>query len=398
MLETLPDHYWQHKPATRGKQGKYTVHGMPTGAAVGYKGRKPFVGNQPMTRRSLFFLLLFVFSACEKPLRLPYIPPELHNWPTPYKGVAGLRLHVFITGKVSLPGQLVYRDSSLLSTQPLDILVFAIEHPRRGLILVGTGLNHNIANNGERYLGALPSSLSTLTMAEGQDILAQLKRAKLPDSRVHHIILPDLRFDHAGELESFSSAQPIVASTEYNAATEQEGDALYLSREYDGIREWRFIDFAGAGPLGTFRAHRDLFGDGSVLLIDAAGATAGGLAVLVRLPTRPVLICGNLAWTREQYFYVRAPGLLFDRAAWWDKAWRLKKFKELAEELIVLPDHEWAIVESVKTKDMILHPFPDKEEKNVGKGKQESEQKEERQRKERQPRAARSKKTDQRKP
>jgi hypothetical protein len=342
-----------------------------------------------MIWRALFFLFIFVGSACEKPLRLPYIPPELHDWPTPYKGIPGLRLHVFTTGKVTLPRQLVYRDSSPLSPQSLDILVFVIEHPRHGLILVGTGLNHDIAHDAERYLGALPFSLSTLTMAEEQHILAQLKRAKLPETRVRHIILPDLRFDHAGELENFSSAQPIVASAEYDTAIEREGDILYFFREYDDIRDWRFIDFAGARPLGTFRAHRDLFDDGSILLIDAAGATAGGLAVLVRLPTRPVLICGNLAWTREQYFYARAPGLLFDRAAWWDKAWRLKKFAELAEGLVVLPDHEWATVESVKTKDMVLHPFSEKEDSNERKKVEKG--------KERRSRTTRSEKPEQRK-
>ena len=125
----------------------------------------------------------------------------------------------------------------------------------------------------------------------------------------------------------------------------------------DNPRKWRFIDFAGAKPLGTFRAHQDLFGDGSVLLIDAAGATAGGLAVLVRLPAAPVMLCGNLAWTVEQYRYARLPGLLADRDAWWEKVWRLKKFKELVPELAVLPDHDWAAIEAAKTKDMVLHPF-----------------------------------------
>jgi len=112
-----------------------------------------------------------------------------------------------------------------------------------------------------------------------------------------------------------------------------------------------------------------------------AGATAGGVAALVRLPTGPVLLCGNLAWTKEQYLYARFPGLLFDRTAWWEKVWRLKKFKELVPELVVLPDHDWATAESVKEspslsvqrqdkskpvegksqtsprKDIVLHPF-----------------------------------------
>ena len=139
--------------------------------------------------------------------------------------------------------------------------------------------------------------------------------------------------------------------------TNDKDSTLYVSGEYDSVRQWRFIDFAGAQPLGTFRAHRDLFNDGSVLLLDASGATAGGLAVLVRLPTAPALLCGNLAWTKEHYFYTRLPGLLFDRDAWWEKAWRLKKFKDLVPELAVLPDHDWAAVEAAKTKDIILHSF-----------------------------------------
>ena len=133
------------------------------------------------------------------------------------------------------------------------------------------------------------------------------------------------------------------------------------------------MNFTDAPPLGTFPAHRDLFEDGSILILDATGATAGGLAVLIRLPTGPVLLCGNLAWTKEQYLHARFPRFLFDRKAWWEKVWRLKKFKELMPELVVLPDHELATIESVQhqdksepvegkaqislRKDIILHPF-----------------------------------------
>jgi len=327
-----------------------------------------------MAKWPLFFLLLVLVSACEKPLRLPYVTPELHNWPKPYKGMTGLRLHIFNTGTLAVPNKLVYRDGSLLDTVSLDILVFVIEHPRYGLILVGTGLNRKIADGAERYLGAFRTSLGAPRMEKGQDILSQFKRAKLPGEKVRYIILPDLRLDHTGELESFPVAQPIVASAEYEAAMDEQENAFSLPQEYDKVREWRFIDFVGAKPLGTFRIHRDLLGDSSVLLIDVTGATAGGLAVLVRLPTAPVLLCGNLAWTKQQYFYTRLPGLLFDREAWWEKIWRLKKFKDLVPELAVLPDHDWAAVEAAKTKDMVLHPFSGGEAREDS-SKEESEKK-----------------------
>ncbi len=309
-----------------------------------------------MTNRLLVFFLMLFAAACDKPLRLPYITPELHNWPRSYKGVAGLQLHIFNTGTIEVPERLVYQGGSIFTSRSLDIPVFVIAHPRQGFVLFGTGLNRALAKDPRSYLGFLLTSFGNPTVGEGQDIVSQLEKAKLSHDTVRHVILPDLRFDHTGELERFPLARAIVTSAEHTAAMDQKGGGLYMPAEYSKVREWQFINF-DAKPLGTLRAHQDLFGDGSVLLLDVTGATAGGLAVLVRLPTAPVLLCGNLAWTKENYFRARLPGLLFDREAWWEKVWRLKKFKELVPELVVLPDHDWAAVQSAQTKDMILHPF-----------------------------------------
>ena len=278
-----------------------------------------------------------------------------------------MRLHVFQTGKVEVPAKVMYRDGSVWEKQTVDVLVFAIEHPRQGIILFGTGLNRALADDSAQHLQGWFMVLGKPTMAQGQDITAQLPKAKLSQEKVRYVILPDLRFDHTGEVESFPTAQVIVDASEHLAATGSDADHLSLSEEYDQVRTWQFVNFTDAAPLGTFPAHRDLFEDGSVLILDATGATAGGLAVLVRLPTEPVLLCGNLAWTKAQYFHARFPGLLFDRKAWWEKVWRLKKFKELVPELMVLPDHDWATVEAAKTKDMVLHPFVSDEKKDVGK-------------------------------
>jgi N-acyl homoserine lactone hydrolase len=310
-----------------------------------------------MTNRLFIFFLVLVAVACDEPLRLPYITPELHNWPRSYKGVAGLKLHVFHTGTVEVPARLVYQGGSVVTSRSLDIPVFVIVHPRHGLVLFGTGLNHALAKDPRSYLGFLLTSFGKPTVEKGQDIVSQLEQAKLSHDTVRHVILPDLRFDHTGELERFPLARAIVASAEHTAAIDQRSRELYLPTEYSKVREWQFISFTDAKPLGTFRAHQDLFGDGSVLLIDVTGATAGGLAVLVRLPSAPVLLCGNLAWTKENYFRARLPGLLFDREAWWEKVWRLKKFKELVPELVVLPDHDWAAIQAAQTKDMIVHTF-----------------------------------------
>ena len=160
----------------------------------------------------LAVLVLLTCAACEEPLRLPYIEPTLHNWSENYHGVAGLKLHVFNTGSIQVPSRVVYRSGSLPQRQALDILVFGIEHPKHGLILVGTGFNRAIAQDAEHYLGGFRSAIGVPHMEPEQDILSQLKAAQLSPDNVGFVIMPDLRLDHTGEVESFPHATVVVAA------------------------------------------------------------------------------------------------------------------------------------------------------------------------------------------
>ncbi len=200
-------------------------------------------------------------------------------------------------------------------------------------------------------------SLARPICSPAQDIVSQLKTAQLALEALKFVILPDLRLNHTGELESLSQATAVVTREEHAAALSSSGLGLYMADEFDQVTQWQFVDFSTAPPLGTFARSHDLFGDGSLELIDVTGATAGGLAVLVRLPHQPVLLCGNLAWTHSQARYAWLPGLAFKRALWWEKILRLKKFKELVPELLVLPAHDWDAVRAVKAADMTAHEF-----------------------------------------
>ena len=317
-----------------------------------------------MRRQSLGLILcglVLLCWGCQKPLRLPYILPELHSWPEQYRGVKGLKLHVFTTGSLEIPRALLVQGGSWLRRQRLDILAFLIEHPRQGLTLFNTGLNHEIAEDPEKYLGPLLVALAKPEAAEGQNLPSQIEQAGLSTERVRRLIVSDLRFNHTGELKQFPSAEVIVAQIEYDTAQEQPSGVLYREDEYNHVRSWKFIDYTPDQPIGTFTSHIDLFGDGSLILIDAAGATSGSQALLVRLPSQPVLLCGSLAPIKENYLYAGMPRLLFDRNAWWEKIWRLKKFKDLVPELLIFPDHDLKAVESVKAEDVIVHPFVEEE-------------------------------------
>lgn len=320
-------------------------------------------------------LLALCGGACEERRRLPYVEPVLHDWPEGYRGQSGLKLHVFHTGSLDLPDRLVYRGGSVARRRSLTVLSFGVEHPEHGLVLIGTGLNRNVAGDAADYLGPVRAAVVRAELQAGQDAVAQLDAAGFAAEEVRFVVMPDLGFDHAGEVETFAQAEVIVAREEHAAARNGQkfdlGRGRYLPGEFDQVERWRFVDFAPDSKLATFARSHDLFGDGSIVLIAAHGATAGGLAVLVRLPQRPVLLCGNLAWTEAQARFAWMPGLAFDRAAWWEAIWRLKKMKDLVPALSLLPGHDLAAARTAAgrgedgstpsgktSSDIIVHEFP----------------------------------------
>ncbi|WP_141778533.1 MBL fold metallo-hydrolase [Nocardioides albertanoniae] len=61
----------------------------------------------------------------------------------------------------------------------------------------------------------------------------------------------------------------------------------------------------GGPPVATFTASHDMFGDGSVILVDLAGHTPGSIGVLARTATGWVLIAGDAAWHYDQVDLIR---------------------------------------------------------------------------------------------
>jgi len=313
--------------------------------------------HHAMTRALLGLLLapLLIFGGCENEQRIPYIPPTLHNWPSPYKGLAGLRVEAFVTGWLRVRPGLVYRGGSLTRERLLPVLAFAIHHPREGVILFGTGLNHRIGEHANDYLGGLPGLLMQPQAYAHQDLPSQLAASGIEPSAIHWIILTDLQFDSAGELRAFPHARVVVTRDEHDYA--RNGPGGYLSREYADVESWKLIDFSAGTPLGTFESSFDLFGDGSCVLLDTDGYAPGSMALLVRLPSAPLLLAGDLALVSESIRYTARPASLYDANRWWDNIWRLKRFHDLDPHLQIVPAHDVAPLWLAPIPELVLHDY-----------------------------------------
>ena len=292
-------------------------------------------------------------AGCEEDLRVPYIPPTLANWPQPYRGVAGVRLHVFNTGYLRVPEALVLHGGSVTRKRDLAVPAVLIEHPQQGLVLFNTGLNPK-SDAASAWPGEWLNLLG-MEVLPGKDLTTQMHDAGFKPEAVHWIVLSNLRADRAGEVEAFPKARVVVTKAEQEYA--RQGGRGYQLSTFDDVTNWKFIDFVSATALATFPVHVDLFGDGSCLLLDASGSTPGALAMLVRLPQQPVLLADGFAAVEEQVRYAAKPAAAADLGKWWDHIWRLKRFKDLVPALIVLPGHDLDPIRAVHAPDIVVHPF-----------------------------------------
>jgi len=298
---------------------------------------------------------LAVAAGCTRePRRIPYIPPDLANWSDTYRGVKGLKLHVFTsTGTFSPPAAVL--GGSWLEQIRLEVPAFLIEHPRAGLLVVGTGLAPALGTAPEKHLGWFLAALADAKVVKGQDLVSQMKAAGFDPEQVRRMILPDCRFTATGQVAHFPEAEAVVAKAE-RAWALQGGLASAVRREdLLAIHRWAAVDFAEGEPLGTFSRAHDLLGDGSVLLLDVPGYTPGTMAVLVRLPSGPVVLAGGAAPRSETLRTPLVPVVATDPDAWWQSAWRIKRFRELATDLVVVPGFETTTLGTRDRGDLHVH-------------------------------------------
>lgn len=112
----------------------------------------------------------------------------------------------------------------------------------------------------------------------------------------------------------------------------------------DSLRDRPVVDYELDGPsVLTFTRSHDVFGDGSVLLVDLAGHTPGSVGVLAHTGGGWVLIAGDAAWHRLQIEKVRQkssyPGVLVDEDR--GEAFKMLQRLHLARHVVtIVPTHD----------------------------------------------------------
>ena len=121
------------------------------------------------------------------------------------------------------------------------------------------------------------------------------------------------------------------------------------------------ISFCNAGGGLWSTAHdylrfvRMLLGDGSVVLLDASGHTAGSLAAWVAAGTDGVLLTGDAAWTEANWALPARQWYAWDEALHWRRLWQIREWKRAQPRLLVLCGHDAGPLRREAVAGVFLH-------------------------------------------
>jgi glyoxylase-like metal-dependent hydrolase (beta-lactamase superfamily II) len=261
----------------------------------------------------------------------------------------GVRITVFNTGWVKAPNRVVLSGGSG-KTIDMPALCALIRHPEKGNILYDTGYSTRFYDATEKWPYRIMRHLTPARVKPEDHVEAQLEKMGVSRKSVRRIILGHGHVDHAPGLPLFPDATVVVEKREWAAMNRPAWAALsggYIRDLYKGgALERQIIDMETQGvPLGPFRKTVDLFGDGTLVLVDLPGHTAGQMGLIATIEDgSAVFFIGDAGWVSGNFVLNRTPSqvirLFVDSFRNFKQSLQsIHDFHKMNPDVLVVPTH-----------------------------------------------------------
>lgn len=152
-------------------------------------------------------------------------------------------------------------------------------------------------------------------------VVEQLAEIGVKPEQVSIIGISHYHYDHTGQAAAFPGATLMIGKGDFDALSATPPG---FGADPTALKHW----IGGPGKSMPVAGDKDVFGDGSVTIIDTPGHTPGHHALLVKLASgRTFLLTGDLAHFRENYDSDGVPTFNTNRA---DTLASFARFKGLA--------------------------------------------------------------------
>ena len=155
-------------------------------------------------------------------------------------------------------------------------------------------------------------------------IVDQLAQINVKPEQIKYVGISHYHADHTGQVASFPGATVLIGKGDWEGITAPTPN---VGANVAPFAHW----VSGGGKLETLPGDKDVFGDGSVVILNTPGHTPGHHSLLVQLKDKgSVLITGDLTHFQENYATNGVPGFNYHRG---DTLASLDRFKTTAANL-----------------------------------------------------------------
>ncbi|MGE5652044.1 MBL fold metallo-hydrolase [Noviherbaspirillum sp. UKPF54] len=249
--------------------------------------------------KRVFFSLLFLLLTGAVALAWTFSPALLD--PAPLQAMelpratppAGMSLSALPTGSMKSRAALAYRGGRFSDEREFAMTAILVRHPR-GDLLFDTGFGRRL----EQHLAMQPALMrATATFSKGTPAAEQLAAHGFDPARLAGVVITHAHWDHVSGLDSLPGVPVWVTAAESDFIA-GGGDMTSVARSLDRLelKPYRFAD----RPYLGFTQSLDIWGDGSIVLVPAAGHTPGSVIAFITLPSGArYALLGDLVWQAE---------------------------------------------------------------------------------------------------
>jgi glyoxylase-like metal-dependent hydrolase (beta-lactamase superfamily II) len=159
------------------------------------------------------------------------------------------------------------------------------------------------------------------------DLLAQIN---VKPDQIKYVGISHYHADHTGQVGSFPKATLLIGKGDWDAISSPQP---IFGVNYQPFQYWT----KGEGKVEQVPLDKDVFGDGSVIMLYTPGHTPGHHCLLVKLPQMgPVVLSGDLMHFRENYESNGVPAFNTDRAQTLASLERVKKIAANSKATVII--------------------------------------------------------------
>ena len=166
-----------------------------------------------------------------------------------------------------------------------------------------------LIKHGDQYLlWDTGHSMTAPKVAPQVSIVDQLDKIGFKPEQITYVGVSHYHADHTGQVASFPKATLLIGQADWNAITAPHPAAGVNFAPFEG---W----IKGDNKVEPQPNDKDVFGDGSVIMLNTPGHTPGHHSLLVKLPQMGnVVISGDAVHFRENWDNNGVPSFNSDRA------------------------------------------------------------------------------------